>query len=271
MRMNIHQFQYYFITLLLFCTSCNSFDFSPYEVPNLEENEKNLNIKNIEKISKINITNNDTFYFAIIADTHIEYSILEEAIKQINNDKDILFVIHLGDMTDGGLYKEFHWTNDKMSKLKIPYVMIIGNHDYLSNGNLIYKQMYGASSFTFAFNKTKFVCFDDIIWENNNTYPDFNWLNNNLSVNQLYNHVFVFSHIPPFSDQFDEYCENTFNHFITLNNVRCSFHGHIHYYSFEQHYNNSNTWYFTAAYIKARNYYKVYVSDSTFQIQTVPF
>jgi len=264
--------KYCFIIAFLFLfTSCQPFDFNPYDITRLEKNEENLNAKNIKKISKINMQDIDTFSFALIADTHIEYSILEEAINQINNDKSILFVIHLGDITDGGLYKEFHWTNDKMSKLNIPYVMLTGNHDYLSNGHSIYNQMYGESSFVFSFNKTKFVCFNNVVWENNNTYPDFNWLNNNLSDNKLYDHIFVLSHIPPFSDQFDKYCESVFNKILTTNKVKLSIHGHVHCYSYKQYYNNSSTLYFTADDIKGRNYYKISVTKSTFNIQQVPF
>ena len=269
--MNIQYFKYNsIITFLFLCISCDLFNFSPHEVPFISENEKNLNTKNIGKISEINIANTDSFCFAVIADTHTEYSILEDAVRQINKDENILFVIHLGDLTDGGQYNEFHWTNDKMSKLIIPYIMTIGNHDYLSNGKLIYDEMYNSSSFTFAFNKTKFVCFDNVIWENNNTYPDFYWLNNNLSDYKFYNHVFVFSHIPPFSDQFDEYCESAFNNILASNNVKLSLHGHVHCYTFEQHY-NSNTWYFTADDIKGRSYYKISVTDSAFNVQSVPF
>ena len=271
-RIYFNNFKNYSVIILLFLfTSCEPFEFSPYEVPHLKESETNLNAKNIEKISSISSVNADSFNFAIISDTHIEYSTLEEVVNQINNDNDIRFVIHLGDMTDGGLYKEYNWTNEKMSKLNVPYIMVIGNHDYLSNGKLIYDKMYGSSSFTFIFNKTKFVCFDDVVWENNNTNPDFNWLNTNLSDNNLYKNTFVFSHIPPFSDQFNEYCELTFNNILASNNVKCSFHGHVHSYSFEQHYNNNSTWYFTADYLKNQKYYKIHVSDTFFNIQTISF
>lgn len=271
--MNFHFFEYFIIVvILIFCRACQPFDFSPYDIPsNPDENEKDLNKKNIEKISKIKQPDSDTFCFVVIADSHIEYSILENVVKQINKDKEILFVIHMGDMTDGGIYKEFHWTNDKMSKLKIPYIMIIGNHDYLANGKSIYKQMYGESFFTFSYNKTKFVCFDDVIWENNNTYPNFNWLKNNISDNGFYNHTFVLAHIPPFPDQFDDFCINTYNQILTSNNIELSLHGHIHGYSYSRYFENSDTWYFVADDIISHEYYKVYVTDSSFNIKTITF
>jgi len=270
--MKLYYFNCYLLISVLFLfTSCNLFDYSSYEVPDLDEDEINLNTKNSKKISKIDISNTDTFCFALIADSHIEYDKLEKVIRHINHDKSISFVIHLGDMTDGGIQKEYCWANNRMSGLKIPYIVIIGNHDYLCNGDKIYNKMFGKSSFSFVFHDTKFVCFDNIVWENNNTYPNFNWLNTNLSDYNQYKQVFVFSHIPPFADQFDEYCRNTFTNIITSNNVSCTFHGHVHSYSFNQYYENSNCWCFTADYIKSRVYYKVYVSESTFNIASVEF
>ena len=270
--MNTSKFARYFtVILFFFCTSCNPFDFSPYDSPYLADGKEDLNAKNIEKISKIEKADTNYFCFAIISDSHIDYSTLEEAVTHINNDKEILFVIHLGDMTDCGLSKEYQWTNEKMLKLNIPYIMVIGNHDYRSNGKLIYNEKYGPSSFTFTFNKTKFVCFDDVVWENNNTYPDFEWLEKSLSDNDRYNQTFVFSHIPPFSDQFDTYCESTYNKIITSHNIALSAHGHNHNYSLDQHYNKGNEWYLVSSYITNRIYHKVYVSNSTFKIENVSF
>ncbi len=265
-------YKYYIVIIVLVIfTSCDQFEFSPYESLNLNENEMDLNSKNIDRITNSVIDNTDSFNFAIISDNHIEYDILEEVVNKINNDHAIRFVIHLGDMTDGGIYKEFHWTNEKMEKLNVPYIMVIGNHDYRSNGKLIYDKMYGPSSFTFTFNKIKFVCFDDIVWENNNSNPDFNWLDKNLADNQSYNQVFVFAHVPPYSDRFDVNSESEFNHILKSNNVKCSFNGHIHESYFKKYWKNSDTWYFSAAYLKARNYYKVCVTDSAFQIKTITF
>ena len=110
-----------------------------------------MNLENLENILDYNLSNEDTFQFAIVSDSHIEYPPLEDAVKQINKDDKILFVVHLGDITDGGIYKEYKWTNDIMSELEVPYIMTIGNHDYRSNGLSVYNKMYGNTSFSFVF------------------------------------------------------------------------------------------------------------------------
>jgi 3',5'-cyclic-AMP phosphodiesterase len=259
------------VVFLLHLISCRPFELSPYEIPPLDESETNLNAKNIGMIISGEQASGDSFVFAIIADTHVEYHLLKEVVRRINKDPDIRFVMHLGDMTDGGLYKEFHWTNEEMSELHVPYIMVIGNHDYLSNGELIYSKMYGPGSFTFTYHKTRFVCFDDVIWENENTSPDFNWLRSALSDHILYRNIFVFSHIPPFADQFNDENESRFTQALTSARVDCSFHGHNHVYTFGPHYSNSPTLYFVADYLKRRHYYKVHVADTSFSVEAVSF
>ena len=255
---------------IVFTISCEKpFDFSPYDTPSSKSKE--LNANNIKQISKISTSNKNNICFAIISDSHIEYDLLKKSIKQINNDKQIQFVIHLGDITTNGLQNEFEWANKQLEQLEVPYIVVIGNHDYLSNGSIVYQKIFGAHSFSFITNNTKFVIFDNVVWENNNSYPNFDWLNNNLSDNNKYNQIFVFSHIPPFSDQFDDYCRNKYYNIMQANNVSCSFHGHIHCYSFEKHQENNKTWYFTADDITSKNYYKVTFCDTTFNIQAMSF
>ena len=155
-------YNYLILALIFLVTSCNPFDYSPYEVPQLKQSETNLNSKNIEKILNSTDVESQGFNFAVVSDSHIEYSNLKDFVNDVNMDKDIRFVVHLGDMTDAGLSKEYIWTNEIMTALKAPYVMVVGNHDYISNGGLIYEKMFGVSSFSFSYNNTKFVFFDDI-------------------------------------------------------------------------------------------------------------
>jgi len=62
MKLNNYRFHALTISLLLI-TSCDLFELSPYEVPNLHEFERNRNYKNIEEISGGNNADNDSFYF----------------------------------------------------------------------------------------------------------------------------------------------------------------------------------------------------------------
>jgi calcineurin-like phosphoesterase family protein len=267
----IRSFQYIALALLFLTCSCKKFEFSPFEIPGHDDIEKDLNPGNVETIILGSKEQGDIFYFAIISDSHSEYTALGKAINRINSDKDIRFVIHLGDLTDHGIYKEYKWTNDMMSRLRVPYIMVIGNHDYLANGESLFGKIYGPSSFSFVYNRSRFVCFNSIVWENNNAFPDFNWLKEALSDNGPWAGTYVFSHIPPFSSEYNLYFESLFVQTLTSGNVRCSFHGHVHRYSLERHYKSSDTRFFTATCIGKREFYKVMVADTAFNIERISF
>ncbi|MFN2439489.1 MAG: metallophosphoesterase, partial [Chitinophagaceae bacterium] len=122
----------------------------------LEENQKNLNAKNIQKIEAIRPL--DTLKFILIGDSQRFYSELDDFVKEANGLKNIAFVALAGDISDFGLSKEFQWVNRKLTKLSMPYIAVIGNHDMLANGRKVYEQMFGAEDFTFTCNGNKFIC-----------------------------------------------------------------------------------------------------------------
>lgn len=71
--------------------------------------------------------------FAILTDTHIgktdAESKLADAIESINSNKEIQFVLHLGDITDHGTIEELVQAKKMLSRLKKPLYFTTGNHD----------------------------------------------------------------------------------------------------------------------------------------------
>lgn len=126
----------------------------------------------------------------------------------MNHDSTIQFIIIGGDITNLVLSKEYDWFQQILSNSKKPFITIIGNHDYLSNGKEIYLRMFGSTYFSFTIGKYKFICFDNIIWENNNAIPNFACLEKQLN-DSCYIKLII-AHIPPWSDEF-KYCNNPEN------------------------------------------------------------
>ena len=255
------------LSIAILFSGCDKiFEFSPYEA-NVKEKYKNTTTKNIDKINQREIDDTASFKFAVIADNHYHYYNLKNIINAINANPEILFVLHAGDIADQALLKEYEIFYDIMKNLNKPYLTVIGNHDYNSNGEIVYKQMFGDYNYSFEFNQNKFIIFDDIVWESNKK-PDFEWLSTQLTDNNKYKQVFVIAHIPPFSDQFDGNMEQTYKSLMQENNVSLSIHGHIHIYSFRNVYND-NVSYLTVPWLKKPTYCIINVHNKTFDIELI--
>ncbi len=206
-------------------SGCNLFRFSPYD-DDLQTDVRNSNKKNISKILTIlSETSTDSFAFALISDSHSDYDDLHDVVKWINNNKNIKFTLFLGDQTDFGLKFEFENTLKELKELNIPFITIIGNHDYLSQGKSLFEKLYGETNFTFSAGSNKFICFDNIVWENNNKKPDFEWLRNELNYHS--GNIFLLSHIPEESEPMSDY-RLEYNSLIEDIPNLYRFHGHTH-------------------------------------------
>jgi 3',5'-cyclic-AMP phosphodiesterase len=116
------------------------------------------------------------FKFVAIGDNHDEYDDLARSVEIINARDDIEFVLVLGDMTDRGLLHEYEWTYEVFSRLDIPFLTVIGNHDALSDGTAIYQKLYGPLDYTFEYGGFEFVMFNSNTLEFPGTAPNRQWL-----------------------------------------------------------------------------------------------
>jgi len=210
--------------------SCDKFEYSPYEI-RLQDHERQLNQKNIDLIKSQNIPENATITFALISDTQGFYEDTEDLVNHLNNRNDVQFVMHNGDITDFGLLKEFRLINERLGKMKVPLVTIIGNHDAVSNGKKIYQEMYGPFDFSFTVGHSKFILMNTNNWEFSGSAPNLDWLEEQLQDRANYKQVFVLSHIPPTSTAFGEAHAQRYRQLMNTYKVSMSIHGHNH--SFE--------------------------------------
>ena len=92
---------------------------------------------------------------AVIGDTQGWLDETKDEVADINSRGNIDFVIHDGDVSDFGLTKEFMWQRDILNKLHAPYVVVIGNHDCLGNGEDAFRIIFGEAVPDFSFMKTE--------------------------------------------------------------------------------------------------------------------
>ncbi len=205
----------------------------PNEV-RLEEEDRNLNAKNLLRLNAE--PKKGAFRFAVIGDSQRFYDDLSDLVEKVNTYDDISFVLLNGDITDFGLNREYKWISRELRKLNIPFLAVIGNHDMLANGRVLYQQMFGPENFSFEYNDYKFVCINTNSREvgYNGTLPDTSWLREEVTqqTSRQEKGIFVFSHIPPTHGDFDPKLSGTYADI--LNNgiqVLYSIHGPQHSYS----------------------------------------
>ena len=101
--------------------------------------------------------------FAFLADTHIGTAIgandLRNSVRDINEQKDIDFVILAGDATEYDLAGELDTVKKIMSELKVPYHVIPGNHElkWSSSGGEKFKKLFGDDKFNVAYGGYRFI------------------------------------------------------------------------------------------------------------------
>ena len=223
--------------------------------------EKDLNKQNIEKISQLEIK--PAFNFVLLGDTQRFYEELEDFVTHINSTDSVAFVLLCGDLVDFGLNTEYNWIASKLRKLRIPYVSVIGNHDMVANGRKIFHEMFGPDNFVFSYGSNKFICINTNSreFDFNGSVPDLSWLSQELNNDSSFNNIFILSHVPPFSIDFDKNLEPAFTGLLAAQpKVRVSLHGHEHRFSLSYPYPGGLP-YLVAAAAEKRSYVMISVND----------
>jgi 3',5'-cyclic AMP phosphodiesterase CpdA len=105
------------------------------------------------------------FRFAFISDTHIgspdgrAEEDLRRTVADINQLKDVAFVVITGDITELGMNTELALAKHIFDSLNIKYYIIPGNHDtgWSESGGLSFTKVFGSDKFHFTYNGIHFI------------------------------------------------------------------------------------------------------------------
>lgn len=196
---------YYVLSLfgwLLVSTGCDVIDYHPYDTR--YDGQTDINRCNMARITE-NCAGRDSIRFAVLSDTQRWYDETAAAVASINA-LGVDFVVHLGDLTDFGLTREYEWMERELQKLSAPYVCLLGNHDCLGTGPDVFRRVYGEPDFSFHAGDTHFLCLNTNAFEYDysTAIPDFSFIKANK--NTLPAHIrrtVVAMHAAPGSEQFN--------------------------------------------------------------------
>lgn len=194
------------LLLFVLLAACDLIDYHPYDGRIPDKEDKDINATNIARIEKA-CAEKDTIRFVFTGDTQRWYDETEDFVKHVNQLDSVDFVIHGGDLTDFGIKKEYLLQHEILSRLKIPYVALIGNHDIIGKGDLVYEALYGSENFSFRTGGgLRFICLNTnaLEYDYSTPVPNFSFIKNQLenTVEKDKHTVFVM-HVPPGSDQFN--------------------------------------------------------------------
>lgn len=214
---------------LLFFSGCDMIEYHPYYVD--IDGENGLTQKNVDLIEQ-QCKGKDTIRIVHISDTQRFYDETEAMVNSINLLENIDFVIHTGDQTDFGLPKEYSWQRAILTRLKVPYVCAIGNHDCLGSGEHAYHYMYGKDNFSLN------ASFLHVVSLNTNAYeydysddvPNFGYIKQDIeTLPDSISSTLIAMHVAPGMFLFNDNIAEYFN-YVTLQypDLKCCICGHDH-------------------------------------------
>lgn len=231
----MHKYLSFIIGILCF-TSCDLFDYHPYSGKVSSDIGRDLNNKNIREIESI-CANKDTIRFIWYGDSGRSLDELKKFVKHVNQQDSIDFAIHAGDMAEFGLAKEYEWGQELINNLKIPNVVIIGNHDIIANGEKVYKKIHGDFNFRFIAGDILFLCLNTnaLEYDYSIPVPDFSYIKESFELYDsesevpTYKRTIVAMHAPPENEQFNNNVKDIFHEKITaFPSLLFCLNGHTH-------------------------------------------
>lgn len=261
------------LVALLGLAGCDLLEFSPndHRVP---EEFTNLTAKNLAKLQAKPLAAGDTLRFVFTGDSQQFYDEAEGLVASVNRQPGVSFLVVAGDISDFGLAREMRWVDEKLRRLYMPYVTVVGNHDLVGNGREAYQHLFGALDYSFVYGDTKFTLLDTNGREYNfdGTAPNMGWLRPQLANLDGARRQVVISHVPPTNDDFDPALRTPYVQALrTAPGLVFEMNGHNHSYSISQPYGDGVTYVNSDAFSE-RHYLLVTVwGDRQFRIKRIAF
>lgn len=246
-------------------------EYHPYDTR--IEGETGINLSHIAQIEAICAEKNE-LRFAVISDSQRWYDELAATVEALNRRDDLDFILHTGDLSDFGMRVEFERQRDILNRLKVPYVVLLGNHDCLATGEDIYRKMFGPFNFCFTAGKVRFVCLNTNSLEFDHTVsvPNLAYMEDAVrNFPEVCDKSVVVMHASPDSEQFDKGLANAFHrHIAAMPGIQCCIHGHGHGYRINDLFEDGIN-YIMCPQVEKRAYLLFTMNDQGYEFEQVLF
>lgn len=256
--------------ILMTLTSCQV-DYHPYDTR--IQGECGINAKNISRI-EASTFGKTTIRFAVISDTQRWYDETREAVDALNARTDIDFVLHAGDMADFGMKAEFERQRDILNRLRVPYVVLLGNHDCLATGEEIFRSIFGAFNFAFTAGNVRILGLNTnaLEFDLRESVPNFEFLETELAnYPSAATKTVVAMHAKPYTEQFGDNVAKGFQYVITrFPGLQCCINGHGHNFKIVDIFDDG-VLYYECDNIAKRTYLLVTVNEDGYVCERIEF
>ncbi|ABS26565.1 metallophosphoesterase [Anaeromyxobacter sp. Fw109-5] len=216
-----------FVAVLVAGAAC--LQYSPHEV-RLDSHERDLHERALATLRAAPPV--QPLRFAVVGDTQMQFEDAEDAVRALKARDDLAFVVQVGDFTHWGLADEFRIMNRIFRELPVPYFVVVGIHDLLGTGRLVYEEMFGPLNFAFTHGGVRFALLDSNSreYDFDGTVPDLAWLAEQLAPSPEHDRAVVISHAPPDNPDFDPDLRADYFRVLREGGATLSLHGHSHVY-----------------------------------------
>lgn len=259
-----------FLTLIMLLTACKV-EYHPYDTR--IGGETGINARNISRIESA-CEGKRTIRFAVLSDTQRWYDETGAAVRAINSRDGIDFVLHAGDLADFGMRAEFERQRDILNGLRVPYVVILGNHDCLATGEEIFRKIFGEFNCAFTAGNVRFLCLNTnaLEFDHTESVPNFDFIENELLHFPVKAEKTVCAmHAKPYTEQFDNNVARVFQYALNeFPSLQFCVNGHGHNFAVEDIFGDG-VLYYECDNVSKRTYLLFTVNDEGYEYERVYF
>lgn len=246
-------------------------EYHPYDTR--IDGRTDMNAANIARIEAA-CAGRRSIRFAVISDTQRWYDETEAAVDALNCRDDLDFVLHAGDIADFGMRSEFELQRDILNRLKVPYVCLIGNHDCLATGEIIFREVFGDYNTAFTAGNVRVLCLNTnaMEFDSREAVPNFGFIGAQLETfPDGAEKTVAVMHAQPFSEQFDNDVAEIFEHYLrSFPALQFCVHGHSHAVRVDEPFGDGVI-YYQCANVGKRSYLLFTLNDDGYEYEAVYF